>query len=293
MKRFLALSLMLLAAGTATARSPKLAPDLEGSRAGRRVDVIVQYKTSPGPRQHAALQAKGGRFRSALPLVRAAAYSLPYAALEALAADPDVAYVSPDRPVTASLDYATRAAQVDAAWVSYGLDGTGIGVAVIDSGIADVNDVHNRLVYSQSFVPANNSVKDGYGHGTHVAGILAGNGKSSTGGGYTRTFKGLAPNANIISLRVLDDSGAGNESAVIAAIQKAVSLKNTYNVRVINLSLGRPVRESFRTDPLCQAVEAAWKAGIVVVVAAGNEGRNNSKGTDGYGTIGSPGTIPT
>jgi serine protease AprX len=79
---------------------------------------------------------------------------------------------------------------------------------------------------------------------------------------------------------------------VIAAIERAIALKNTYNIRVINLSLGRPVFESYTDDPLCQAVEAAWKAGIVVVVAAGNDGRNNSFGTDGYGTITSPGNDP-
>ena len=71
-----------------------------------------------------------------------------------------------------------------------------------------------------------------------------------------------------------------------------IELKSTYNIRVINLSLGRPVYESYTTDPLCQAVEAAWKAGIVVVVAAGNEGRNNTFGTSGYGLIASPGNDP-
>ena len=104
--------------------------------------------------------------------------------------------------------------------------------------------------------------------------------------GAFRTFKGIAPNANILDLRVLDQNGASSDSVVIAAIQKAVQLKSQYNVRVINLSLGREVFESCSQDPLCQAVEAAWKSGIVVVVAAGNEGRN------GYGTILSPGSAP-
>jgi serine protease AprX len=96
----------------------------------------------------------------------------------------------------------------------------------------------------------------------------------------------------IINLRVLDDKAAGKDSNVIAAIQRAIALKNTYNIRVINLSLGRPVYESYTLDPLCQAVEQAWKAGIVVVVAAGNEGRNNSVNTYGYGTITAPGNDP-
>jgi serine protease AprX len=96
----------------------------------------------------------------------------------------------------------------------------------------------------------------------------------------------------IINFRVLDQNGAGTDSEVIAAIQAAIQLKSTYNIRVINLSLGRPVFESYTLDPLCQAVEQAWKSGIVVVVAAGNYGRDNSAGTYGYGTITAPGNDP-
>ncbi|MCP5111471.1 MAG: S8 family serine peptidase, partial [bacterium] len=92
--------------------------------------------------------------------------------------------------------------------------------------------------------------------------------------------------------RVLDRNGAGTESGVISAIERAIKLKKRHKIRVINLSLGRPVFESYTLDPLCQAVEAAWEAGIVVVVAAGNEGRNNSFENEGYGTIGSPGNDP-
>ena len=93
--------------------------------------------------------------------------------------------------------------------------------------------------------------------------------------------KASRPNANIVNLRVLDANGNGQESDVIAAIDEAIALKDKYNIRVINLSLGHPVYESFKLDPLCQAVEAAWKAGITVVVAAGNMGRDNSLGTHG------------
>src|SRR5205807_909062 len=149
-----------------------------------------------------------------------------------------------------------------------------------------------RIVYSQSFVPGNADASDYFGHGTHVAGIVASAGWSSTGRNFSHTFKGIAPNANIINLRVLDQNGAGTDSSVIAAIQTAINLKDKYNIRVINLSLGRQAYESYTTDPLCQAVESAWKAGIVVVVAAGNQGRNNSAGTNGYGTITAPGNDP-
>ncbi len=107
------------------------------------------------------------------------------------------------------------------------------------------------------------------------------------------SVRGITPAANLIDLRVLDQNGSGTESAVIAAIEQSIALRAKYNIRVINLSLGRPVYESYKVDPLCQAVEAAWNAGIVVVVAAGNDGRDNSWGTNGYGTITARATILT
>src|SRR5437879_5995290 len=188
----------------------------------------------------------------------------------------------------------TAQKQVNApvAWQRWGLDGTGIGVAVIDSGVTAVGDLYwwipsnqtygSRVVYSQSFVPGTTDTSDLYGHGTHVAGIIAGAGWFSTGSNFTHTFKGIAPNANIINLRVLDQNGAGTDSSVIAAIQTAISLKSTYNIRVINLSLGRQVYESYTLDPLCQAVQAALNAGIVVFVAARNQGSNATAGTKGH-----------
>src|SRR5262249_48800588 len=84
----------------------------------------------------------------------------------------------------------------------------------------------------------------------------------------------------------------GTVSTVLAAIDRALALQRTLNIRVINLSLGHLPTESYTQDPLCRAVEAAWRAGIVVVVAAGNEGANNSAGTQGYATIGSPANDP-
>ena len=103
----------------------------------------------------------------------------------------------------------------------------------------------------------------------------------------------MAPNANIINLRVLDENGSGKDSNVIAAIEKAIALKDTYNIKIINMSLGRPIYESYKTDPLNLAVQKAWNAGIVVVVAAGNYGRNGYDVTGGYGTIAVPGNDPS
>src|SRR5262249_4615335 len=167
-----------------------------------------------------------------------------------------------------------------------------------DSGINSGRDLTlshgsaSRIVYNQSFVPGQSTFADLYGHGTHVAGILAGNGLNSRGATFKKTFIGVADNVNLINLRVLDEKGSGKDSTVIAAIQKAISLKSKYNIRVINLSLGRPVYESSKLDPLCQAVESAWKAGIVVVVAAGKGGRKDSADIGGYGESRGPGHEP-
>jgi serine protease AprX len=236
--------------------------------------------------------------RRRLDIVRAEHMTVTIDQLNDLADDSDVKYVTMNRRVKMNLDEVTAAVSADLAW-SYGYDGTGIGIAVIDSGIASHDDVKafgtstSRVVYSESFVPGDTSTGDKYGHGTHVAGVAAGNGfDSQPGRGYQHQYQGVAPGANIINLRVLDANGCGTDSAVIAAIQRAVQLKSQYNIRVMNLSLGRRVYESFTDDPLNQAVEQAWQAGIVVVVAAGNSGRDNSYGTDGYGTIGVPGNDP-
>ena len=177
-------------------------------------------------------------------------------------------------------------------------DGTGVGVAVIDSGINDNHDDLedstgvSRVVYHQDFTgtaTTNNSGAqwDLYGHGTHVAGIVGANGALSNG-----RFAGTAPNVNFVDLRVLDKNGSGSDSMVIAAIQRAIQLKSTYNIRVINLSLGRGISTGYANDPLCQAVEQAWRAGIVVVVASGNYGRLSVSGSNGYGTVTAPGNDP-
>jgi len=113
-------------------------------------------------------------------------------------------------------------------------------------------------------------------------------------------FSGVAPKANLIDLRALNSNGIGTDSSVIQAIDRAIQLKAQHNIRVINLSLGRPVKESYTKDPLSQAVERAWRAGIAVVVAAGNRGRLETVTSkdgkvykiDGYGTVGSPGNHP-
>src|SRR6185295_1149513 len=106
---------------------------------------------------------------------------------------------------------------------------------------------------------------DGYGHGTHVAGIIAGSGYDSGG-----ARRGIAPGAHLVVLKTLNDQGEGFISNAIAAIDYAIELRAAYNIRVINLSVAAGVYESYKTDPLTLAAGRAVDAGIVVVTAAGN-----------------------
>jgi serine protease AprX len=191
-----------------------------------------------------------------------------------------------------NLEYAAPAVGADLAY-NTGWNGTGIGIAIVDSGInSEHPDVKGRILRSENFVQGETTTDDPYGHGTHVAVTAAGNAMASTGNSYIVTFRGIAPRASLVNLRELNANGQGTDSAVIAAIDRAIQLKNEFNIRVLNLSLGRPIQEQYTLDPLCAAVERAWNAGIVVVVAAGNNGRDNSLGTSGYGTISSPGNSP-
>jgi serine protease AprX len=284
----------------------RLSPELEAKRSrlgavhnpqspNEILDVIVQ--TRPGTvlsKHQQELLGMGATLKSSLEIINGSALRIPAALLPVLERDPDVTYVSPDRTTNqmSGEDYVLDATGSSGV-INAGYTGAGIGVAVIDSGIrAGHPDLMNlytgysRVVYSQSFISGLDA-SDQYGHGTHVAGIIGGNGYVS--GGW---MQGVASRVNLINLRVLDANGSGSDSAVISAIQRAVQLKSTYNIRIINLSLGRPIFESYTLDPLCQAAEQAWKSGIVVVVAAGNYGRDNSMNTNGYATITAPGNDP-
>ncbi len=314
----------LAAALACSAGTPnkKLSSDLTSIAQRGSVRVIVQWAANMSASTAQKITALGGAVVSEFPQIHSGLYSVPSTALNALSLDPDVKFVSPDRqvhkkaaappppppaPGTTSQPV-PYAATINAPYsLNLGFSGKGIGVAVVDSGINQDNDLGfstNLPVYSEDFTglasqipgkvatPPTGFGPDWYGHGQHISGIIASNGKSSTCASCTETFTGIAPAASLINLKVLDANGAGTDSAVMAAINRAIALKDAYKIRVMNLSLGRPVYESYTLDPLCQAVESAWQAGIVVVVSAGNDGRDNSFGNDGYGTINAPGNDP-
>ena len=307
MRRNCILLLLILAAPlTLLADTSKISPDLQNSTYTGQTQVVVQY--APGTQVNCTgllglvnclvndVVKLGGAILGQLPLINGVVATLDHNGIVSLSNQSNVVYISKDRPLAPSFDNAAPAVNASAAWQS-NYTGSGIGVALIDSGVNNHPDLLStgllpltRVVYNQSFVPGDSSTADAYGHGTHIAGLIAGNGASSTGLIYSQTFKGIAPGAKIVNLRVLDANGSATDSAVIAAINQAIALKSKYNIRVINLSLGRAVYESYKLDPLCIAVEKAWQRGIVVVVAAGNNGRYLP--TSGYATVNSPGNDP-
>ena len=223
--------------------------------------------------------------------------------LDRLAGDAQVTDLAEDGTVFSRMAVTTQAMGADKVWSGDGkafggITGNGVNVAVIDSGIAPNDDIKNRIIFSKDFTRASNSgsgssstALDEYGHGTHIAGIIAGSGNGSR----TLTsaaFTGMAPGAGILNLKVLKADGSGLVSTVIDAVEWCIRNRENYKIRVINLSLGRPSSDNFLTDPLVMSVERAVRAGIVVVAAAGNLGTYGPNNQPIVGAIESPGYAP-
>ena len=277
------------------------------SRDAWGAEYVVQMETGSAPSDGASLVERlGGRVTSPeLEVINGFGASLDADAAARLATSPGVRAVSPNAGVTASsntdvdesggyrcpetdattvparrshrrgdrdwpyfrLQTYHRSIQLDRAWRR--TVGSGVGVAVVDTGIAgdlsdfaDLNGRGSRVMASAVTNPCASDANDHFGHGTHVAGLIAGVGR----------HLGVAPDANLISVKVADDDGNTTVLDVIYGIQFAVDHRDSLGIRVINLSLSSTVAESYLTDPLDAAVESAWFQGIVVVAAAGNEG---------------------
>ena len=301
----LALSLVVGLGGPALAKSgpsekhDKLDKILK-SRAGKggTSRVIITLKSGSDPSSD--VRKLGGRLGRKLGLINGQVVELPNAVIRKLADLSFVESVHYDRPTGGEMNRVAVATGARAAQLTYGYTGAGVGVAVIDSGVTNWHDDLTYPGYSSAvrvkngqrvpafvdFVNGRTAPYDDNGHGTHVAGIIAGNGADSLG-----VRAGIAPSAHIVSLKVLDDRGRGVISDVIAALDWVVANKAAYNVRVVNLSVGAAVTESYKTDPLTLAAKRAVDAGIVVVTAAGNLGKN-ADGQTQYGAITAPGNAP-
>jgi serine protease AprX len=240
------------------------------------VAVIVQRADTSDAAQHWVARL-GGRVTRDLSIINAFSARMTAGAARDLAASGTVRWVSPDGEVAGSSQSESGQALEDTPSNYYldttgarqvwqlGLTGKGIGVAVIDTGIATDNDFGNRLVKRVRINPLASNANDIYGHGTHVAGIIAGSGADSGG-----LYSGIAPGANLLSLRVSDDAGKATESDVVAAMQWVLDNKTKFNIRVVNLSINSSVEQSYHNSPLSAAAEILWFNKIVVVASAGN-----------------------
>lgn len=260
-----------------------------------RSRVIVRASSSAAvPLLNVLIEASGGTLSRQLPILEAVAAEVPNSSFAILTNSSLVRRIALDRLVHGASERTGGTVGSTLARQEFGYDGTGIGVAVIDSGIdAGHDDLTapelpggRRVVQFVDFVNGAGQPYDDYGHGTHVAGIVAGNGYDSNG-----RRAGIAPGAHLVVLKVLDATGRGHISHVIAALDYALQQRDAFQIRVINLSIGSGVFESYETDLLTLAARRAVDAGIVVVASAGNAGRD-PWGRPQYGGITAPGNAP-
>jgi serine protease AprX len=236
-----------------------------------------------------AVVRMGGRVTHDLPLIHGFSATVPAGDLDRIARIPGVTSLTLDRStkVMGSVTTTTSSAGLNSVYRhvvradslgTVGGDGHGVTVALIDTGVTPLPDVANALVSVKTdplgltSAPCINfsdepTCDDSYGHGTFLAGLIAGNGHDSNG-----LYAGTAPGAKIVSIKIAGADGSADVSTIIAAIQWVVSFKDTYGIRVLNLSLGTDSTQSYTVDPLDYAVERAWNAGIVVDVSASNRG---------------------
>jgi len=243
------------------------------------VEVIVQGRRGvTWTALQDAVTAAGGQVVARLPIVDGATVRLAADQVEVLASQAGVAAITLDREVTfEELTYDESgtasafvgASRAGAAWRAGHL-GQGIGVAVLDSGVSEMPDLRGRIVHGPD-LSGEGKLVDTYGHGTVMAGIIAGNGTDSagrSGGAYT----GIAPRAHVVAVKAAGANGAADVTTLLQGMHWVAAYQQQFNIRVLNLSWGTASTQDPAVDPLNHAVQRLWKQGIVVVVAAGNSG---------------------
>src|SRR4029077_11132801 len=220
---------------------------------------------------------KFARAGGKLDIISGQVMDLPNNVLRKLAAHPDIFQIHDNRPVQTHTSRTSITVGAPTVWETMGLTGAGIGIAVIDSGITSWHDDlmnytsktfpygNQRVAKFVDFVNGRSQPYDDNGHGSHVAGTIAGLGYDSS---YQKA--GIAPLASLVSLKVLDANGQGTIGDIIAALNWVAVNAKTYNIRVVNMSVGAQIRESYWTDPLTLAAKAVTDRGVTVVTAAGN-----------------------
>jgi serine protease AprX len=246
------------------------------SHPSAEVPVIVRETTPSSDAAERLVRRLGGTVTYELPIVGGFAARVPGRAVRALASSADVAVVWGDGKLRMSSVMGQFSSWApNTTWqknirlpqaTQAGYTGAGVTVALLDTGISPNADLGNRVLDMVDFTPDHDGI-DRYGHGTHMAGIIAGDGTLSNGG-----WTGVAPKANLVSVKVAGEDGSTDVSVVIAGMQWIVTHKAQYNIRIMNLSFGTDSTQSYLIDPLDYAVERVWASGILVVVAAGNRG---------------------
>jgi serine protease AprX len=252
----------------------------------RTVQAIAQFKPAFSEKKACALVRRhGGRVTGRIPLIHGLAIKATAKEAAALRRERSVIAVTLNGKVKAqgassgrlNTNY-PKTIRADRLW-DRAITGSGVGVALIDSGVAgDLVDFRgadgrSRVVANVVTSPGAKKAGDGLGHGTHVAGIIAGNSfNRAPSDPLYGDYVGVAPDANLIVVKASDEQGNSTVLDVINGIQFVVDHKDDYNIRVLNLSLAADTAQSYRTDPLDAAVEYAWEKGIVVVAASGNRG---------------------
>jgi len=263
-------------------------------------DVIVTGSTGSLHAVEHAVAGVGGHIRRALPVIDGVSARVPAAGVAQLGHLPGVRSVTADAQghlmgIDPVLGYDTggdEGSLYDIAQITHakdvwnkGVTGKGVDVALIDSGVAPVPGLTSGNVLDgpdlsfESQVPALEHL-DTYGHGTHMASIIAGRDRAASGSTYanggSHLYLGVAPDSRLVSLKVASSDGAADVSQIIAAIDWVTENAHTQglNIRVLNLSYGTDSKQDPSVDPLDYAVENAWRAGITVVVSAGNDGAN-------------------
>src|SRR5215213_11860884 len=263
------------------------------------VQVIIQLNSSPTGRLNAFFQRNGIHLKDEYKQLNSFSVELPLSAVSELADFSEVYFITEDRDVhmTGHVERTTGAAYMRTQSGNSGLKGKDVNIAVLDSGIdKDHHQIGSRIEAQFDFT-GEGRVDDIYGHGTHVAALAAGVDHVAHG-----AYTGVAPEAKVINLRVLNSRGIGPVSNVLKALNwilaptdpnKPLGEKNyqKYRIKVVNLSLGTPAVDSYKDDPLCIAARRLVNSGIVVVAAAGNDG-TDATGRKIYGRIHSPGNEP-
>ncbi len=252
------------------------------SSRSKSIPVIIQFRK--GGKGASRLRELRVQVDKQLPLMHAVAAKVSKRMLERICRCKHIKKIYLDGRKKAALQVATPSVGSAIVRKRLGLTGRGVAIAVLDTGVYPHPDLvrpRNRIAAFRDFVNRRRKPYDDNGHGTHCAGDAAGNGRMSKG-----TYVGPAPRADIVGVKVLDRGGYGFDSTIIQGIDWCIRNRRRLNIRVLNLSLGGPAERTCANDPLCQAVEKAVRAGIVVIASAGNSGPRR-------GTIESPGISPS